>query len=230
MAGYTVSKVTSGKYARQVSVSASGPQGAQGPTGPSGPAGAIGPTGPKGDPGLSASYKYQNRLTAVDPEAGYLAFNEADVTAATELYISETDALTDRQLGLLNTITQSTNSYKSVITLLSAEDSRQFSRYYVRSVVDNGGWRTFDLVHIDSTISSWVYNQNLVFMVDPIGDAGNVQSLGDLGDVDVNTPIQGDVLAYDPENDEWVNKHSTQLSISGQNISGTIEGGSASTF
>ena len=230
MAGYTVSKVTSGKYARQVSVSASGPQGAQGPSGPAGPAGAIGPTGPKGDPGLSANYKFQNRTTATDPEAGYLSFDASDVTAATKLHISETDALTDRQLGLLNTMTQSTNTYKSVITLLSAENSREFSRYYVRSVTDNGGWRTFELVHIDSTISNWTYNQNITFMVDPIGDAGNVQTLNEINDVSVNDPIQGDVLAYDPVNEEWVNKHSSQLQISGQNISGTIEGGSASTF
>jgi hypothetical protein len=53
MANHTVSSVTSGKYARQISVAAPGPQGAQGTTGPTGPAGTTGATGPTGPSGVA---------------------------------------------------------------------------------------------------------------------------------------------------------------------------------
>ena len=232
MAGYTVSRVTSGKYARQISVAASGPQGAQGPTGPAGAAGAIGPTGPQGEPGagLSAIYKFNNSVSATNPGGGYIAFNGSNLSLATELYISELDSVTDAQTGLLNAMTQSTNTYKSIITIQSNTNTRNMSRHYVRSVTNNSGWRTYVLVYLDGTTNSFSYNESLSLLVAPIGDAGTVNNFEDLNDVDFNDPIQGDVVTYDAANAVWVNTHSSQLQISGQNISGTILGGEANTF
>lgn len=232
MAGYTVSSVTSGKYARQITVAASGPQGAQGPAGPAGVAGPVGPTGPQGEAGagLSANYKFNNSVSSTDPGGGYLALNDVDFSAATELYISETDAITDAQLGLLNAMTQSTNTYKSIVTFQSNDNTRAMSRHYVRSVTSNSGWRTFVLVYLDGTVTEFSYNESISLLVAPIGDAGIVNNFEDLNDVDFVDPIQGDVASYDAANAMWTNVHSTQLQISGQNISGTIEGGSASTF
>lgn len=232
MAGYTVSSVTSGRYARQITVAASGPQGAAGPAGATGPAGAAGPTGPQGEAGagLSANYKFNNSVTAENPGGGYLAFDNVDLSAATELYISTTDAITDSQLGLLNAMTQSTNTYKSIITLQSNDNTRNMSRHYVRSVTTATGWRTFVLVYLDGTVTSFNYNESISLLVAPIGDAGVVNNFEDLNDVDFNTPLPGDVVVYDAANAMWTNEQSTSLTISGQNISGTIEGGSASTF
>lgn len=235
MAGYTVSSVTSGKYARQVSVAASGPQGAQGPTGPAGPAGAagaIGPTGPQGSAGagLSATYKFNNSTSSSNPGGGYLALNAADLSTATNLRISENDSSLDSQVGLLNAMTQSTNTYKSIITLQSGTNQRNLIRFYVRSVTNESGWKNFVLVYLDGTVSSFSYNESLSLLVAPIGDAGTVANFEDLNDVDFNDPITGDVVAYDSANSMWVNVHSSQLLISGQNISGTIIGGEANTF
>jgi hypothetical protein len=235
MAGYTVSSVTSGKYARQITVAASGPQGAQGPAGvagPAGPAGQTGPTGPQGEAGagLSANYKFNNSVSAENPGGGYLAFDNGDLSAATELYISNTDAITDSQLGLLNAMTQSTNTYKSIITLQSNDNTRNMSRHYVRSVTTDTGWKTYVLVYLDGTVTSFSYNESISLLVAPIGDAGVVNNFEDLNDVDFNTPLPGDVVVYDAANAIWTNEQSTSLSISGQNISGTIEGGDASTF
>lgn len=232
MAGYTVSRVTSGKYARQISVAASGPQGAQGPTGPAGAVGAIGPTGPQGEPGagLSAIYKFNNSVSATNPGGGYISFNSSNLSLATELYISELDSVTDAQTGLLNAMTQSTNTYKSIITIQSNTNTRNMSRHYVRSVTNNSGWRTYVLVYLDGTTNSFSYNESLSLLVAPIGDAGTVNNFEDLNDVDFNDPIQGDVVTYDAANAMWVNTHSSQLQISGQNISGTILGGEANTF
>ncbi len=235
MAGYTVSSVTSGKYARQISVAASGPQGAQGPTGPAGAAGATGPTGPTGaqgsaGAGLSATYKFNNTTSASNPGGGYLAFNASDLSSATRLYISTTDSSLDAQTGLLSAMTQSTNTYKSIITVQSTTNQRNFIRFYVRSVTDESGWKNFLLVHLDGTVTSFTYNQALSLLVAPIGDAGTVANLEDLNDVDFNTPLDGDIVVYDQANSIWTNVASSQLNISGQNISGTIEGGNANTF
>ena len=235
MAGYTVSSVTTGKYARQISVAASGPQGAQGPTGPTGPAGSIGATGPMGPQGasgvgLSATYKFNNTTSASNPGGGYLAFNASNLSSATALYISETDSSLDPQTGLLSAITQSTNTYKSIITIQSGTDQGNFIRFYVRSVTNEAGWKNFLLVHLDGTVTSFTYNQALSLSVAPIGDAGTVANFEDLNDVDFNTPLDGDVVVYDQANSMWTNVASSQIAISGQNLSGTISGGSANTF
>lgn len=55
MTNYSVSNVTSGKYARNVTVAAPGPQGAQGTTGPTGPTGTTGATGPMGPTGATGA-------------------------------------------------------------------------------------------------------------------------------------------------------------------------------
>jgi hypothetical protein len=235
MAGYTVSRVTSGKYARQISVAASGPQGAQGPIGPTGPSGAIGPTGPTGaqgsaGAGLSATYKFNNTTSASNPGGGYLAFNTSNLASATQLYISTTDSSLDSQAGLLSAMTQSTNTYKSIITIQSTTNQRNFIRFYVRSVTNEAGWKNFLLVHLDGTVTSFTYNEALSMLVAPIGDAGTVNNFEDLNDVDFNTPLDGDVVVYDQANSMWINVASSQLNISGQNISGTILGGEANTF
>ncbi len=235
MAGYTVSSVTSGKYARQISVAASGPQGAQGPTGPAGSAGATGPTGPTGaqgsaGAGLSATYKFNNTTSASNPGGGYLAFNASNLSSATRLYISTTDSSLDAQTGLLSAMTQSTNTYKSIITVQSTTNQRNFIRFYVRSVTDESGWKNFLLVHLDGTVTSFTYNQALSLLVAPIGDAGTIANFEDLNDVDFNTPLDGDIVVYDQANSMWTNVASSQLNISGQSISGTIEGGNANTF
>ena len=235
MAGYTVSSVTSGKYARQISVAASGPQGAQGPTGPIGPAGATGATGPTGaqgsaGAGLSATYKFNNTTSASNPGGGYLAFNASNLSSATKLYISESDSSLDSQIGLLTAMTQSTNTYKSIITVQSTTNQRNFIRFYVRSVTNQSGWKDFLLVHLDGTVTSFTYNEFLSLLVAPIGDAGTVANFEDLNDVDFNTPITNDVVVYDSANSMWTNVQSTQLLVSGQNISGTIIGGEANTF
>jgi len=235
MAGYTVSSVTSGKYARQVSVAASGPQGAQGPIGPAGAVGATGATGPTGaqgsaGAGLSATYKFNNATSASNPGGGYLSFNASNLSSATRLFMSDIDSSLDSQVGLLSAMTQSTNTYKSIITVQSSTNQRNFIRFYVRSVTNQSGWKDFLLVHLDGTVTSFTYNQALSLLVTPIGDAGTVANFEDLNDVDFNTPLDGDVVVYDQANSIWTNVASSQVAISGQNLSGTINGGSANTF
>lgn len=268
MAGYTVSSVTSGKYARQISVAASGPQGAAGPTGATGPAGATGASG-----GLSARYKFLNSYNSSNPGGGYFAFNNSTFMSATELYVSATDMATDPQAALLGAIVGSTNGYKAIVTLQKVSDPRKSSRFYVTGGTDNSGWWDFQIEYIGGTVLSWTYNEQVDILVAPIGDAGvagatgptgaagqgvptggltgqilrktsnanyatewvdaeSVQdvALNELTDVDLSSLADGQVLVYDQSTNSWSPISPEDLPQSTGTLSGTIEGGSASTF
>jgi hypothetical protein len=268
MAGYTVSSVTSGKYARQITVAASGPQGAAGPTGATGPAGATGAAG-----GLSARYKFLNSYSAANPGGGYFAFNNSTFMSATELYISSTDTSTDTQSALLSAIIASTNSNKAVVTFQKVSDPRKSSRFYVTGGSDNSGWWDFQIEYIGGTTLSWTYNEQVDILVAPIGDVGAVGptgpagaagqgvptggltgqilrktsnanyatewvdpesvqdvALNELTDVDLTSLTDGQVLVYDQATNAWLPVSPEDLPQSTDNLSGTIEGGSASTF
>lgn len=98
MAGYTVSSVTSGKYARQVTVAASGPQGAEGPTGP---AGAGVPTGGSSGQILVKTSDSSYATAWVDPES-------IENVAMSELTDVDVSSLTDGQVLVYD---QSTSSW-----------------------------------------------------------------------------------------------------------------------
>ena len=268
MAGYTVSSVTAGKYARQVTVAASGPQGAQGPTGPTGPQGDVGVAG-----GLSARFKFLNSYSAANPGGGYFAFNNSTFMTATELYVSSTDTSTDSQVGLLGTMIASTNDNKAVLTVQKVSDPRKFSRFYVTGGTNNSGWWDFQISYIDGTALSWTYNDISEFIVAPIADKGDVGptgaqgevgpgvpagglvgqilrkisdsdyetewvdpeaienvALNELTDVNLSTLTDGQVLVYEESTNSWLPVSPEDLPQSTQTLSGTIEGGSASTF
>jgi len=268
MAGYTVSSVTSGKYARQVTVSASGPQGAQGPAGAQGAQGDRGYTG-----GLSARYKFLNSYNAANPGGGYFAFNNSTFMSATELYVSSSDVLTDAQSSLLSTMIQSSNGYKAVITLQKVSDPRKTARFYVTGGTNNSGWWDFQIEYIGGSVLSWTYNEQVDLLVSPIGDAGAVGATGPTGaaglgvpaggttgqilrktsnssyatewvdaeavqdvalneltDVDLSELTDGQVLVYEESTSSWIPVSPANLPQSTQALSGTIEGGTASTF
>jgi len=268
MAGYTVSSVTSGKYARQISVAASGPQGAQGPAGPQGVKGDTGIAG-----GLSARYKFLNSYSAADPGVGYLAFNNSAFMAATELYVSASDMATDNQNALLAAATASTSTNKSIVTLQKVSDPRKFSRFYVTGGTNNTGWWDLQLEYIGGTALSWAYNDQIDVLVAPVGDMGSTGAVGPTGpagqgvptgglqgqilrklsnsdyatewvdpeavqdvalneltDVNLETLTDGQVLVYNQSSNEWLPVSPESLPQSTNTLSGTIEGGSASTF
>lgn len=268
MAGYTVSSVTSGKYARQVTVAASGPQGAQGPAGAQGIQGERGYVG-----GLSARYKFLNSYNASNPGGGYFAFNNATFMSATELYVSGSDVLTDVQSSLLSTMIQSSNGYKAVITLQKVSDPRKTARFYVTGGTNNSGWWDFQIEYIGGSVLSWTYNEQVDLLVAPIGDIGEVGptgpqgpvgpgvpaggsagqilrkvsgsnyatewvdpeavqdvSLTELTDVNLTELSDGQVLVYEQSTNTWIPTSPESLPQSTGALSGTIEGGTASTF
>ncbi len=265
MAGYTVSSVTSGKYARQVTVAASGPQGAQGPTGPKGDNGLPG--------GLSARFKFLNIYSGDDPGLGFISFNNSAFMQSNILCISSQDSANNDQDQLLYAAISSSSSNKSVITVQKVSDPRKFSRFYVSAGNNNDGWWELQISYMDGTNLSWVYGELVDIAVSPIGDRGDIGptgpqgvagpgvpagglsgqilrktsnsdyatewvdpesvqdvSLTELTDVDLSSLSDGQVLVYDEETGTWIPTSPESLPQSTGALSGTIEGGSASTF
>jgi hypothetical protein len=211
MAGYTVSSVTTGKYARQVTVAASGPQGAQGPAGPQGAKGDRGITG-----GLAANFKYLNVYTEQAPGSGNFALNNSSIFSATKLFISEYDTDGNSQASILNAAIVSTSDNKSVITLRRLSDNK-FSRYYVTEQSQHSGWRTLDIEYIDgSAFSTWTYNDTLSIEVTPIGNKGDIGPTGPKGDTGPGVPaggLSGQILRKTSDSDyatEWVDPEAVQ--------------------
>lgn len=100
-----------------------GPTGPTGPTGPQGSAGAdstvVGPTGPTGPTGpqgtfggIYLDYKFSSDTTATPPGAGYVEFNNSNLSLATEMFINYLDDNGDSSYGYLQTIDDSTSSIK----------------------------------------------------------------------------------------------------------------------
>jgi hypothetical protein len=211
MAGYTVSNVTSGKYARQVSVAASGPQGAQGPAGADGAPGARGVAG-----GLSARYKFLNTYSQSSPDNGYFAFNNSAFMTATQLYVSGVDILGDMQSPLLQTASQSTNGYKSVISFQKVSDPRKITRFYATGGEDHNGWWHFDIEYIGGSVLNWTYNEQVDILIAPVGDAGPQGATGPVGPVGPGVPaggVAGQILRKASNSDyatEWVSSEAIQ--------------------
>lgn len=211
MAGYTVSNVTSGKYARQISVAASGPQGAQGPAGPQGVKGDTGATG-----GLSANFKFLNTYTPGAPGSGYFALNNSSIFSATQMFISEYDSSGNTQTSILDAAIASTNSNKSILTLRRLSDGK-FSRYYITEQSISTGWRTLDLDYIGgSAFSAWTYNDIMSIEVAPIGDAGLIGPTGPQGAPGPGVPtggLPGQILRKTGNADyetEWVDPNEVE--------------------
>lgn len=205
MAGYTVSSVTTGKYARQVSVAASGPQGAQGPAGPRGERGDVGATG-----GLSANFKFLNSYDSTAPGSGYFAFNNSSIFSANQIIISEYDSSGASQVSILDAAIVSTSSRKSVLTVRKLSNGK-FSRYYVLEQSQSAGFRVLNVEYIDgSAFSSWSYNELLSIEVSPIGDRGEVGPTGPQGVPGPGVPaggVAGQILRKSAEADyalEWI--------------------------
>lgn len=53
------------------------------------------------------------------------------------------------------------------------------------------------------------------------GSGGSVESIGDIGDVDLSNPQNGDILVYSAEDGAWIN---TQLQVTPTTIGSAAEG------
>jgi len=113
-----------------------GDQGVAGPTGPTGAASSVaGPTGPTGSQGDSSSiffYKAKTSATSGDPASGYVLWNNATQTSATQINVSHlTDDGTDIDIFLA--LLQTTQSFY----LQDQNDSANYQLWLVSGTPTN---------------------------------------------------------------------------------------------
>lgn len=131
------------------------------------------------------SYKYSSTTTAADPGAGYVRFDNATLSSATALYISETDGNSGDLSGALATWASSTSTIKGRIRFVAIGAPAVFAEFDILgSRVDNGAWNTFTIVHRASNGTIGNTDRIHVTFV-PTGDAG----AGGLGSGDVVGPL-----------------------------------------
>ena len=95
-------------------------------------------------------YTFSATTAAADPGAGTIRLNHADVTLATALYISETDADAANQGPNLATWDDGAQALKGLLRIVKGNDTAVFVEYQVSGArVDGGAWNTFNLTYLN---------------------------------------------------------------------------------
>lgn len=104
-----------------------------------------------GAAGRSAGLKwtYSTTTTASDPGAGFLRFNNATLSSATALYISETDGDANAMAAYLATWDDSSSAIRGTLTIRKDADASVFYVFSITgTLTDNGSWDTFTVAYV----------------------------------------------------------------------------------
>ena len=153
--------------------------GATGATGTTGPTGVTGPAGNFG--GITLDYTFNTNTTATDPGAGFLKFNNADVSLATVLYIDDlSDGSTDVQ-SFLRTIDDSTSTIKGHFRISNKLDSNDFALFTISSTTEETGYFTVDCAYVSGPSTSFSNNEDVIITFARTGDVGTTGATGATG-------------------------------------------------
>lgn len=94
-------------------------------------------------------YTYSSTTTAADPGSGALRFNNATLSSATALYISETTANSQGISADMATWDDGSSSIRGRIRVVKQSDPTVFVLYDITgSNVDNGSWQTLTITYV----------------------------------------------------------------------------------
>jgi len=134
---------------------------------------------------IGGSYRFDTSTTAGDPGSGDIRFS-IDWTTGVEgssynAYVSETDKDGVGIAPLLDQLTVSTNTNKSLIIIYKADEPTTNAKFYVTGQTDNGSYRTLDITYVDRDAWGQISNSDEIFMsISIIGDAGSSNIDSDL--------------------------------------------------
>ncbi len=141
-------------------------------------------------------YTYSTTTTASDPGSGFLRFNNATVSSATALYISETDGNAFVLGPYIATFDDSTGTVKGYLIFRKDDDisipGGKFAIFSVSgTITDNGTWDTVTVAHVTST--GTFSNNDLVriqfLRTGDTGPQGAQGAIGPQGAVGAQGPI-----------------------------------------
>lgn len=163
-----------------------GGQGATGATGAGGAAGgqgATGATGPTGYPGPEAElYTYSATTTDADPGAGVIRLNNATLSSVTQAYIDLDNAGGTTVTGWLDSLDDSTNTVKGVLTLRRQNaPAIHWATYTLTAVTSATGYRKLSLTYVASSGSLDTTTANTVVSFSRAGNVGSAGTQGATG-------------------------------------------------
>lgn len=144
------------------------------------------PKGDKGDIGVTGSpggipYTWSTDITSTDPTSGKVKVNNATLSAATALYISETDAAAHALATYLATLDDSTSTIKGRIFLTDPANPANIAIFDITgTITDNGAWDTFTIAYVASS-GAFINGLALRLIFVPKGDKGDPGTPGGTG-------------------------------------------------
>jgi hypothetical protein len=156
------------------SVGSTGDAGATGSIGPSGPAGPQGTIG-----GFEVRYKYDDTV-ATQPAEGYIRFNNSTPSAATFLYVSETDQTSTDVDSYIDTL----GVVGTYIRLVDMDDSTHYLIFRVTGAFSSAGSPEYDPIPVEFVAgSAWTLTDEheISFATVLKGDPGSTGTTGATG-------------------------------------------------
>lgn len=132
------------------------------------------PTGPQGDVG-GVAYRFDAGTADADPGAGLIRANNANLSAATELYVSKTNRYGDDLSGFLATLAGSTSSHKGYL-VLTAPDSETQAAFGVTGVTDATGYVKLAVTG-QGGATAFSDAERLEFLFSRTGNAGDLNGV-----------------------------------------------------
>ena len=133
--------------------SGGGEKGSTGATGvgASGVTGATGPSGQFG--GITLAYRFRNTIADADPGDGYLAFNNANLEGASEMFIDVKDINGIDMQSFLRTIDDSTNPLKGHFKITNKINANDFAIFTITSMVEATGYFKVQCTRVSGALS-----------------------------------------------------------------------------
>lgn len=154
-----------------------GPQGLKGDKGDTGDTGPTGATGPQGNfGGITLDYTY-DVLVYVDsatdgPTSGFIRFNNANLSSASKMAISDfSDGAIDVS-SFLQTIDDSTSTIKGHFRISNKADSSDFALFTISSIVDEIGFFEVNCAYVSGPATTFTDDEDVIITFARTGDVG----------------------------------------------------------
>src|SRR5712675_106847 len=95
---------------------------------------------PYGGP-ITLDYLFSTATSNADPGAGYFGLNNATENTATALYIDITSNDGVAAAGVLDNLTNSSNTNKALLRIVAKNDTTKFLLFYITSKTSHTGYR-----------------------------------------------------------------------------------------
>lgn len=137
--------------------------------------------------GFGFAYTYSTTTTASDPGTGTLRFNNATLSSATALYISETTSNSQNIAATLATWDDGTSTIRGTLKMYKVSAPTTFAEFTITGTLTDGGtWDTFTVAYVSGS-GSFSNADTVALNFYPKGDKGDTGATGATYDISAST-------------------------------------------